>query len=46
MPSPALDQLITSTVGYRIRPGEHDVSAEDWEAYMDFADHHLGGEEE
>jgi hypothetical protein len=46
MPSPALDHLITSSLGYRIRPGEHDVSAEDWEAYMDFADHHLGGEEE
>lgn len=42
MPRPAKDCLIKSTIGYRIRPGGHDVKADDWEAYMDFADHHLG----
>lgn len=42
MPRPAKNSLINSTIGYRIRPGGHDVTADDWEAYMDFADHHLG----
>ena len=41
MPKPALNQLINGTIGYRIRPGKHDVTTEDWDAYMDFADHHL-----
>ena len=38
---PAVDSLVKSTIGYRIRPGKHDVTADDWEAFMDFADHHL-----
>jgi hypothetical protein len=41
MPKPAPDQLVKSTIGYRIRPGKHDVTASDWEAFMDFADYHL-----
>jgi hypothetical protein len=41
MPKPALNQLIKSTIGYRIRPGKHDVTTEDWDAYVDFADHHF-----
>ena len=41
MPSPARDSLVKSTIGYRIRPGKHDVTVDDWEAYMDFADQHL-----
>jgi hypothetical protein len=41
MPSAAPSQLTQSTVGYRIRPGEHDVTTEDWDAYMNFADHHF-----
>jgi hypothetical protein len=41
MPKPARDSLIKSTIGYRIRPGKHDVTSDDWEAYMDFVDHHL-----
>jgi hypothetical protein len=40
MPKPARDSLVKSTIGYRIRPGKHDVTADDWEAYMDFVDHH------
>ncbi len=41
MPKPARDSLVKSTIGYRIRPGKHDVTGDDWEAYMDFVDHHL-----
>ncbi len=40
-PEPSTDSLVKSTIGYRIRPGKHDVTADDWNAYMDFADHHL-----
>jgi hypothetical protein len=42
MPKPASNHLVRSTIGYRIRPGKHDVTTEDWDAYMDFADHHFG----
>jgi hypothetical protein len=41
MPAPAPDQLTKSTVGYHFRPGKHDVTADDWDAFMNFADHHL-----
>jgi hypothetical protein len=42
MPKPVLNHLIKSTIGYRIRPGKHDVTTEDWDAFMDFANHHFG----
>ncbi len=41
MPKPAPNQLVKSTIGYHIRPGKHDVTDADWDAFMDFADHHL-----
>lgn len=41
-PAPAVDSLVKSTIGYRIRPGKHDVTTDDWDAYMTFADHHWG----
>ncbi len=37
---PGLNHLVKSTIGHHIRPGKHDVTLVDWEAYMDFADHH------
>jgi hypothetical protein len=33
--------LINSHLGYHIRKGGHDVTAEDWEATLDWADKHL-----
>jgi hypothetical protein len=41
MPAPARDQLVKSTIGYRIRPGKHEVTTDDWDAFIDFANHHL-----
>ena len=37
---PAIDQPVMHTIGYHIRSGEHDVTAFDWKAYLDFADKH------
>jgi hypothetical protein len=41
MPKPAANHLVKSTIGYRIRPGKHEVTRDDWDAFMDFADHHF-----
>jgi hypothetical protein len=38
---PPVNQLIGDRVGYHIRPGEHDMTADDWRAYMDFGDRFL-----
>lgn len=38
---PAPQTLINSTIGYYLRPGKHDVTLEDWQATLDFADKHL-----
>ncbi len=41
MPQPAPEQLVKSTIGYHICPGKHDVTAADWEVFMNFVDYHL-----
>ncbi len=41
---PGLEQPVTSTIGYHIRPGKHAVAPYDWERYLDWADIHLGRE--
>ena len=38
---PAPQNLISSRIGYYLRPGPHDVTLEDWRATLAFADKHL-----
>ncbi|MCP4165706.1 MAG: acetylxylan esterase [Chloroflexi bacterium] len=39
---PPVGQPVLDTMAYHMRPGEHDVTAYDWERYLDFADYHFG----
>lgn len=39
---PPLNHSIGGSIGYHIRPGEHDITPTDWTFYLDFADKHLG----
>ena len=38
---PAVDQPTMGTLGYHMRTGPHDLTAYDWDRYMDFADKHF-----
>jgi len=39
---PGLHQPVGDTVAYHIRAGQHDVTAYDWDQYLDFADRQFG----
>lgn len=39
---PPLGKLVDSRLGYFIRAGKHSMTREDWEAFWNFADKHLG----
>ncbi len=38
---PAVNQPVTTTIGFHMRPGRHDITAYDWDRYMDFADRRM-----
>jgi hypothetical protein len=40
---PELGKLVTSRLGYFLRAGKHSMTAEDWKAFLDFADANLRG---
>ena len=41
---PAADQPVGDTVRYHVRTGKHDITAYDWQQYLDFAGRHFRGQ--
>lgn len=39
---PPVDTPVGNTVRYHVRTGKHDITAYDWQQYLDFADRHFG----
>ena len=39
---PGVDQPVGDYVRYHVRSGDHDVTAYDWQQFLDFADRHFG----
>jgi len=39
---PPLGKLSDGKLGYFIRAGQHSMNREDWQAFWDYADKHLG----
>ena len=39
---PEVNVLVSSTLGYHIRPGKHSMGREDWTVFLKYADAHLG----
>lgn len=39
---PPMGKVLESRLGYFIRAGKHSMTREDWKAFLDFADKHLG----
>lgn len=37
---PGVDEPVMKTLGYHVRTGKHDITAYDWDRYLDFADMH------